>query len=183
MEAKVHPDPQSYAKALEACKLAEIADLRDQLTKLELQPPVGSVHKAHIRPGDEAWCREVFLYSPGNSGDGPENRVPLYTAAGAVPVPPLAAQTWGPDDLCELLGVKDGRHVSLGQTLISPISKARDCLKNYGLCDFEDEMSEASLALAATEDLVAWMVRMGWTPPPVVIIPFESVVSPAGLTP
>lgn len=42
--------------------------------------PVGSIHKAHLKPQAGPWCREMLLYSPDNNGDSPRDRVMLFTA-------------------------------------------------------------------------------------------------------
>ena len=42
--------------------------------------PVGSIHRAHLKPQDSPWCKELLMYSPDNQGDSPGHRVMLYTA-------------------------------------------------------------------------------------------------------
>lgn len=41
--------------------------------------PVGSIHKAHLKPQQEPWCKEILLYSPNNTGDSPGHRVTIFT--------------------------------------------------------------------------------------------------------
>jgi hypothetical protein len=43
-----------------------------------LREPVGSIHRAHLKPKPGPWCKEILLYSPDNQGDSPETRVMLY---------------------------------------------------------------------------------------------------------
>jgi hypothetical protein len=57
----------------------------------EVLIPVGSIHRAHLKPQDGPWCKELLMYSPDNQGDTPDSRVMLYAAApqpvGEVPMP------------------------------------------------------------------------------------------------
>lgn len=77
-----------------------------------------------------------------------------------------------PADLCTIVGVKrDGTEVTLGQGPVSPISKARDILRSYGFERLDDEDSQDSYALVAVQELVSWMVKVGWQAPPLVTIP------------
>ena len=55
------------------------ADINAALGVDDSAEPVGSINKAHIKPQDGPWCKEVLLYSPDNQGDSPSNRVMLYT--------------------------------------------------------------------------------------------------------
>lgn len=50
------------------------------LADAEPARPVGSIHKAHLKPQDGPWCKELLMYSPDNQGDSPSHRVMLYTA-------------------------------------------------------------------------------------------------------
>lgn len=78
-------------------------------------------------------------------------------------------------DLCTIVGVKpDGTEVILGQGPLPPASKAREILRNYGFENFNCEDSEASFAMAAIEDLIVWMIKVGWKPPPLVTIAAET---------
>ena len=81
------------------------------------------------------------------------------------------------DDTCDIIGIKNGVETLLGRGPIPWNMKAKEILFSYGFNDFSDEDSQASYALAAVEELVAWMVKMGWTPPPMTI---TSVSSPDG---
>lgn len=54
------------------------------------QVEVGSIHRAHLEPRPEPWCREILLYSPSNAGDSPENRVRLYSLVTPPPILPVA---------------------------------------------------------------------------------------------
>jgi hypothetical protein len=53
--------------------------------------PAGSIHKSHLEPTGEPWCKEILFYSPTNPGDFPEKRVTLYTAA---PPPAQVPESW-----------------------------------------------------------------------------------------
>lgn len=72
-------------------------------------------------------------------------------------------------DICTVVGVKaDGTEHVLGTAAVSPITKARDILRSYGLDDFSvggDDWTNADAALQSCKDLIDWMKKAGWTPP------------------
>lgn len=80
------------------------------------------------------------------------------------------------DDLCKIIGVMaDGTEHLLGEGPIPWRMKAKDILRSYGFDDLDSEASPSSYALVAVEDLVGWMLKVGWTAPPMITHP-----APAG---
>lgn len=75
------------------------------------------------------------------------------------------------DDMCDIVGVNGGVEALLGKGPMPWKMKAKDILRSYGFDDFSADDSEASLALTAVEDLVTWMIKMGWKPPPLITVP------------
>lgn len=61
---------------------------------------------------------------------------------------------------CQLVGVKDGREVDLGDIPLSPEMKAREIARQYGNPDDEDDYP-AGVALGAMQDLIKWMKEQG----------------------
>lgn len=59
----------------------------------------------------------------------------------------------------------DGSATVIGTMTTPPGIKAREVLARYGFRDFDDENSDSILALAAFQDLIAWMKQAGWQPP------------------
>lgn len=74
-------------------------------------------------------------------------------------------------DQCAIVGVKNGVETLLGSGPMPWQMKAKDILKSYGFDDFSEDDTQASYALVAIEELVTWMLKMGWTPPPMITHP------------
>jgi hypothetical protein len=64
-------------------------------------------------------------------------------------------------ETCQVLGDKGGRLTDLGDIPLPPESKAKEILRGYGMGDPDDEDSDASLALGAMYDLIAWLKQQG----------------------
>lgn len=89
-----------------------------------------------------------------------------------------------PDDLCTIVGVKsDGTEVELGEGPIQPRSKAVELLRSYGFTDLDGESSDGHYALMAIEELLSWMVRIGWKSPPVLTRPSDALSKACELLP
>jgi hypothetical protein len=74
-------------------------------------------------------------------------------------------------DLCEIFGKRpDGTRELLGKGVMPPAMKARELLRDYGFDDPDNEDSESGYAMAAIEDLLKWMLKVGWQAPPLVTI-------------
>lgn len=82
-----------------------------------------------------------------------------------------------PGDLCAIYGRDaEGTEHLLGHGPMPPRMKARELLRDHGFDSPDDEDSESAFALAVCEDLVAWMVKVGWQPPPAVAVPARRMV-------
>jgi hypothetical protein len=90
----------------------------------------------------------------------------------ATAVPPrLQALALATEDLCTIVGRKpDGTEHVLGHGPMQPKMKARELLRSYGFDDPDNEDSESGYAMAAIEDLLTWMLKVGWKAPPLVTI-------------
>jgi hypothetical protein len=64
-------------------------------------------------------------------------------------------------ETCQLVGIRDGREVDLGDIPLTPELKAREIVRSYGLGDPDDEWSEASMMLGAMQELLNWMKQQG----------------------
>ncbi|MFK3741009.1 hypothetical protein [Massilia sp. TN1-12] len=60
----------------------------------------------------------------------------------------------------QLVGVKEGREVDLGDIPLSPEMKMREIARQYGDPDNEDNL-EASTALYCMQELITWMKAQG----------------------
>ena len=63
-------------------------------------------------------------------------------------------------ETCQLVGIKDGRQVDLGDIPVTPELKAREIARQYGDPDNEDNL-EASTALYCMQELITWMREQG----------------------
>lgn len=76
------------------------------------------------------------------------------------------------DDLCTIIGVEsDGTEVILGQGPVSWKAKAKDIFRSYGFEPYSEHDLAPCYALSAVDDLVKWMIKVGWKTPPLVTIP------------
>jgi hypothetical protein len=65
-----------------------------------------------------------------------------------------------------LMGVKaDGTQVTLGEVQMPPRMKAKEIIRGYFDGGFEDDSSEASMALAVVDELLDWMKEQNMIKP------------------
>ncbi|MES2942947.1 MAG: hypothetical protein V4772_08785 [Pseudomonadota bacterium] len=63
---------------------------------------------------------------------------------------PVAVET------CRLVGVKNGIEVDLGDIPIPDMMKAKDIIRSYFTGDFEDDYSDAAMAIGCFEEFFVW---------------------------
>ncbi len=81
LQEKLHLAAQllrKYERSLDDDESLYIRDLADDLAEFANRQPIGSIHKSHLKPMPEPWCKEILLYSANNPGDYPENRISVY---------------------------------------------------------------------------------------------------------
>lgn len=124
--------------------------------------PWGAViHHGYYSSAREQYPEKVAGYQP-------LFRSPFAGSAQASSKPPALGEA----DLCEIFGKRpDGSQELLGKGPMPPAMKARELLRDYGFDTPDDEDSESAFALAVCEDLVAWMLKVGWQAPPAVAVP------------
>ena len=77
-------------------------------------------------------------------------------------------------DLCQIVGIKaDRSETVLGSGVMPPKMKAMELLNNYGF-NPNDEYGEGGYAMSAVEDLINWMVRVGWKAPALISVKQET---------
>lgn len=70
-------------------------------------------------------------------------------------------------EMMDLYGKKaDGTEEFLGHVPMSPEMKIPDLVRSYGFNP--DDLDEGSMVVGAMEDLIAWLKKQGWTPPPII---------------
>lgn len=65
-------------------------------------------------------------------------------------------------ETCEAIGTRpDGTSEIIGAIPLPPEMKAREIVRSYFSGSIDDDMSEASLALGAMEELINWLKEQG----------------------
>jgi len=84
-----------------------------------------------------------------------EDFIESHRPAGAISVGELVEI-----ETMQLIGIKEGREVDLGDMPLSPEMKMREIARQYGNPDDEDDYP-AGVAIGAMQDLITWMKQQG----------------------
>lgn len=79
------------------------------------------------------------------------------------------------DDLCNIVGVTNGVETLLGRGPKPWRMKAKEIFRSYGYEDWSEHDLDPCYAMSAAGDLVAWMIKVGWKPPPMITEPAAKI--------